>query len=523
MAKTKLNIFLGKAGVSLEDIIRHLNPEPNCIDLPKGKFYYKEVIDRKPKWITDFFIDTVDQDGLRNKTIQAVFITEVEVEPNEIRVFAITFGLGRNLIKLESFEERFGIITAMNLIDESRIRSIDCNSLENNPKTSRVQLGRSSGLNDFDLDNEYDILKNISGRMGQDSFEDAKTASGRQSLSISITTDVNNIGNTLKSLYDIYKSEDYRQKFPGVDHTREVKDRTEIERLDSFLILALTEDRNNPDRIVSLSLPEIIEERDVQHFNYARSRHPYQDVDLEDMISELESNYPEIDLNLLKREHLSAVGLNGERIGYWKLYRCLVADIRMENHQYVLNEGKWYAYDDDYAAEVLRYYNEADISNIQIPDCGIDMAEKDYNTVAADSFQDAVKWDCSLINPFKETTFEVCDIYDKTTDSFIHVKKNTGSSALSHLFLQGSVSGDLMTAKKVRHELLVRKPEMNPNVLESNYDASRYSIVYGIIEKGNDNDDRPSIPFFSKVSFRQVSRVLRNIGYSVKLKSIKWR
>lgn len=526
MPKTKLNIFLAKEGKRIEDVLRNLDPAPECIELENGYFYFKQVEEKKPKWIQDFFNDAVDSLQLRNKTIQAVYLTEVEVVRDLYRTFAITFGFGRNLLKLENFEERFGIISTMNLVDKDKLRAIDYNSPAGNPKSRRVQLGKTSSISDFELDGEKDLVKNMAGRLEDDSFEDAKTVSGKQSLSIAFTSNIDNIHESLKILFQIFNNETYKEKFPGIDHTREIKDKEAIELLDNRLVGLINEYPDNQDGEVLIALPEILPDHTINGFYYSRSLQIFHDMILSDLIEVIRGIFgQEISIDTLKKEFIAVIGENGSKESHWRIYNCLIADLNFQNHQYVLNDGKWYEYEDCYAAEVNRYYSEALICDIPMPDCQllpIQEKEGDYNERAA-NIMGAVKWDCQLINPFSENPFELCDIFDLQTNSFIHVKKDTGSAALSHLFLQGSVSGELVGINSVRSQILQRKPEMQASIDVNNFSASDYDIVYAIIEKDNPNSDRPKIPFFSKVSFRQVANILTHYGYTVKLKSIKWR
>ena len=298
-----------------------------------------------------------------------------------------------------------------------------------------------------------------------------------------------------------------------------------LQQLDNHLLRLLNENPDNDGEIL-IAMPEILPDQNINGFYYSRSQNIYHDIILRDVISELNQIFHnEISIDTLKRETIAIIGENGEIGPYWKIYKCLIGDIKYNGKQYVLNDGKWYEYDDNYATEVNNYYNEALISDIPMPDCRLlpnAETEIDYNERATAIKLDAVKWDRKLINPFNETTFELCDIFDRQTKSFIHIKKDTGSAALSHLFFQGSVSGELVRIDTVRRQILEIKPEMNDSIDENFFTASSYTIVYGILEKDNPNSDRPKIPFFSKVSFRQVSTFLNLCGYTVKLKSIKW-
>ena len=55
--------------------------------------------------------------------------------------------------------------------------------------------------------------------------------------------------------------------------------------------------------------------------------------------------------------------------------------------------------------------------------------------------------------------------------------------------------------------------------LPDNFKSSNYTIIIGIINKYN--EDRPRIPFFSKVALRYTVKRITNFGYNVELKNIK--
>lgn len=126
--------------------------------------------------------------------------------------------------------------------------------------------------------------------------------------------------------------------------------------------------------------------------------------------------------------------------------------------------------------------------------------------------------DCKLINTGQSySQFEFCDVYTQDRQ-MIHVKKYGGSSVIGHLFNQGLVSGvnitDSAIRKLVNHELeyKFRLPEDN------RFFPSNYEIIYLIITKKK--DERPKIPFFSKVVLMYIVKTLRGYGYKVSLKNV---
>ena len=53
----------------------------------------------------------------------------------------------------------------------------------------------------------------------------------------------------------------------------------------------------------------------------------------------------------------------------------------------------------------------------------------------------------------------------------------------------------------------------------ANFSPKDYTIVIGIINKNH--DERPKIPFFSKVSLGYTIKRMKNYGYKIELKNIK--
>lgn len=525
MAKSKLNIFLAKEGLSINDVIRNLDPKPQRIELEGGVFLFKENVDKTPKWVSNFFQDSLDDIRLANKTIQAVYLLDIEVsDEGESRVFALSFGLGRNLLRLEQFEERFGLTVALNILDENLIRRVDSNTISTNPKNSKVMLGKLSKLIDFEVDMETNLLKSINGKIEENRFGDSCSATGVQSLSVSLTTDYLSIRELLPFLYDTYNSSDYKKKFPGINHTQEIKDRTLINRLNESLVDHLFQIfKGDTVDSIALSMPEFLDENiESLSFKIGNTK-ASEDLNLNDLINYLcpsKEWIPENIINLLLRDFVRVFGPDDQQLRYWKLYNCLIDEVYLDGHQYVLNEGKWYKFEDDYVTAVSSFYERLPLSEINLPEWSKDeRTEEDYNIKASKQIQ-GIHWDKDLIHPDNQSKFELCDVFDPKTNAFIHVKMNYSSAVLSHLINQGFVSGELMLRPAVRKKAIEKKKEME-KFLTNYYVASNFKIVFAIADDKKYEEERPRIPFFSKVAFRNCINRLQNYGYSVELKRIR--
>ena len=125
---------------------------------------------------------------------------------------------------------------------------------------------------------------------------------------------------------------------------------------------------------------------------------------------------------------------------------------------------------------------------------------------------------------------ELCDIL--TADGeFIHVKRKSRSSTLSHLFAQGSISAETFVndgvfRDKIRDEIKGRQtgalvgphlgliPERDVAV-----DRSRYTVHYAVLTTSK-RDGVDWIPFFSKLNLMQHGRQLSNLGFRMSISKV---
>ena len=115
------------------------------------------------------------------------------------------------------------------------------------------------------------------------------------------------------------------------------------------------------------------------------------------------------------------------------------------------------------------------------------------------------------------SSIEFCDLMSLDGD-VIHVKNYSGSSVLSHLFHQGTVSAFLMAGDpSFRTKVNEKLPDSHELPLDGSFSSSNYEIVYAI---GTRNPLTFEMPFFSKVSLTNSVRQLRVSGYKVSLAKI---
>lgn len=94
----------------------------------------------EPSWVqllSPYLTSPVMQ--ARAASISAVLIIEYEK-----RVFAVTFGYGRSLLRKSSWIRDFGLKVTLNRVDPTKLRSIDTKTYEDIVVSTRKQTSRSS-------------------------------------------------------------------------------------------------------------------------------------------------------------------------------------------------------------------------------------------------------------------------------------------------------------------------------------------------------------------------------------------
>lgn len=509
MAKTKLSISLIKEGISMNNVLKSGIPS---LTLANGlRLYYKNNQPMSPKWVNSFIKgEFVGTDFLQGKSVSAVILYEINVGGDVHRIFAVCFGFGKALLEANVVEKRFGLLVTLNSVDADKLRSIDINSMEAVPLNNRIQSSALAEIRNFNIDVDKDLLKSVTGKAFDEVL--SGTLSGADSLSVSTDKNYDEIDDFLVHCYRLYKSNHYREVgFDWINQIQEIKDKNLIGTLDELLVSKLNSEHSDS---VWISIPEIVDYYSLESFKL-KSDNVYDDLSISILKDEYGNNFS---LENIKKKRIICLNAESTPVKSWTIYRCLYADINLGRHQYLLNDGKWYEVEQDYVRKVQLYYESASLSDIPMLDYAW-KEEKEYNIAVCSEFPDRY---CLMDRRTVRqggSSIEFCDIYSRDKQ-FIHVKKYSGSSVLSHLFFQGFVSADnffTLEYRKKANKLLgenFKVPETNT------ISASEYEVVFVIAKDNLAEGERPEIPFFSKVSFRSVSSKLKHYGFKVSIRGI---
>lgn len=519
MAKINLSIFLIKESFTefadvVEDGVEILhNFDENSIA------YYNPSSVKEPDWLYNFF--NFHNNYLRTANSRVLLLKKVKISESSFRIFAVTFGYGKTLLKDDICEEQFGLKIVLNTIARNKIRKISKTDIGKNYKQSQEQMPKESDISEFGFDIDRDLIKYVTGKSDDEEFGKS-IISGGDIFNLVIDKNINNIDDFLKYCYSKYILTTYKENFEWLDNIKLVKDRETIEKLNEIVVREFNE-KNFTN--VWLAIPEVLnwEKVDCIYISGQQDRNvKYNDIENDVFVDSFENGVIS-NFEKLKAKSITVKSTedNEQDIAKWSAAKCIVGSLELDNGEvYAINGGSWYRINSDFANDINEAYENLKISDIDFIDCPKEFDEDEYNSEFANSLPGA-----HLIHKYNipygggtGNVIEPCDVaIDKT---LIHIKNNGGSSYLSHLFNQATNSCHLLKDSSFR-EKFRNKLRLNNilDVIGNDFNSSDYTIVLGIINKRN--EERPHIPFFSKVSIKYAATQIVNLGYKFRLKNIK--
>lgn len=496
----------------------------------EGIAFYKKSPAHPPGW--SVFVQDVIADDLAS-LLQSQHSSLVLFVKTEKRIFAVVFGYGRSLLHSNSFVRDFGLKVVLNAVDPEKLRCVNTNSLEEIPVETKQQASRVSAMEVFDIDRETEMMKSLVGVPKQGLLRGAvnlgKCISGAAALSLAPKIKAESLGRLCDGLLSLYKLKDYQKNgFDWVDNLRPVSDPGLKKHLDEVL-LSVVKDKDCQK--IHLTPPEILEWDKISGFRYSTDsntrRELFQDLDILDYFAVSK------DVSAMTREGLFKTMVtvkyadSDENRQRFRLYDCIVFDADVSGARYVLVSGMWFEVDKDYARAVERYVEQLREAVLDIPAAKQSEHEGEYTRRTCHGKKDLAHMDMRTVTPTNaRSKIEVCDIF--TVDrQFVHIKPYKGSSTLSHLFSQGTVSADLFQNDLGFRKKAKQRIQETNKAIASRIPASRdpdprdFEIVYAIIKKEDGAHPwQKALPFFAQLNLRQSATFLRNRGYKVAVKLI---
>lgn len=453
------------------------------------------------------------------------------------RVLAITFSFGWMYLDEDKFASDFGLLVAVNGLDQSKLRRLERTNLGDALKgVSQSAFQRE--FRSFGIEDALDLVQKVSGATRDD--VDADNMVGSRSLKITGEFDYNDIPELADDLLALYDSTAYQDtEFKIIDSVRPISDGVKIRELNE---VAAERIRNKQDSF-ELGLPSSADTEGVAFkFHGPGLRNFFPDLLLRHYIAAMESKgkLATVDAETLNSHKIEAI-LDEDRPSIkWKIRKALIGSVDINSERFATNEGNWFQIDDSFRMSVESAYRDTVaawegsqptriITSYDVDGNGRLEREEDYNRRLAQQYGYALLDQKELSVPsVSRSGFEPCDLLDVEGRRFIHVKKSSRtSSILSHFFKQGSNSARQFKRIPAAWTQLIEKlRETNQNDHAERLSAAiengtaGWSVEYWIVDSPRNNGEF-NIPFFSKISLRDEKLDMVAMEYGVRLRFIR--
>jgi uncharacterized protein (TIGR04141 family) len=501
----------------------------------RAKLFLAQSMPQEPRWgqfLRSGFGDAVHTPPSSGSA--ALLVMEVEHE-GERHYFAVVFGFaGRHLLRSGVWQRGYGLRTALNLIyprdapnpDLGRLIGVEAKTRARQTIRSRRQASRATTLEAFDVDRFRDVVGAASGRPAEpDSWGTRITGADAIYLNPNIAFD--QLPALCRRLVDSHNQDDYKDRFDWLDNLQPVADRDRIASLEAGVVDDLT---THEAGHLELSPPEIVDWTRVDRFRYhfdRRDTHP--DLRLVDYLQGLDAHggRGQLTIEFLKSRSVLALDGDSQTVHKWPIWECLIGEIDTDQGTVVLDDGEFFDVSATYLEQLNNYIERIHQPAVRLPVADGAARENEYNRTTSQAVDGCLLDMRTVASPSQSTPVEICDILTHDHE-FVHIKRHLGSSDLSHLFSQGTVSASLLHDDAVTRSLMrgvIREAsDSDPRfdfIAEDAIRTSDFVVVYGVIANWRGRSLAASLPFFSKVNLRTHANELRRRGYGVAFAQIR--
>lgn len=525
MAATSYTVFLLKESVAnirgALDLAKPTTEHPLDPNFGlSGALFVGEQKETTPPWVE--LLNPYLRTPVKSATaanISALLLLEYEK-----RVFAFTFGHGRSLLAPSCWVRDFGLKVTLNRVDPSKLRSIDSKVYDDLVRTRRTQTSRSSAMSEFELDVARDLVRGVTGEPKSTTFFNQLV--GADGLKFSTPIAFADIGDLLNELLEAYKDDAYKKNFGWIDNVKETDPQIAHE-LDALLVGTL---RKGEIDGMHLAPADILNWGNCGGFNFTcgdrNSR--YVELELGDYLRTLGAKCATLELSALHRHQVRVYHMDEDELrDMWSVYDCLVWETAHNGGTYVLFDGRWFEIANSYCEYVSDFAAALAVDAIKLPTGIIGDDEDVYNAAVAkaDPTQFALLDRVMVESAGAATPIEFCDLFT-TGKHLIHVKKRSSSATLSHLFSQGSVSGDLfLRDSTLRKDVATKLREMKKTahadlISRDRPSAPEFRVVYAVLAPVG-KVWPPRLPFFSAVNLMHHAGLIQSLGFQVSLQHVQ--
>lgn len=515
-----LTIFLVKANVPMSGVIKG-QKQYRVTSIPidsvtTARLYTGSSHVGHPRWVA-FFEGNIDPEALALWTAGASAVLLIECAD---RLFAVTFGYGRHLVRPEAVETTFGLHVALNVLPTTgAIRSIDRKTFEGVTTHVREQASKETTLSGFGLNVERDLLRAVVGTPTDKAF--GARIAGMDALHTTVRTRLSKLPALLHSYLLKSQETTYRENYAWIDNITEVRDPSVIDALETELVAQI---RTGDFSRKWLAVPDLLEWFDIDGFRYTDDDQTplFDDIHFSTYVAQLRSP-AKLNIQALRRHRVFAYSAETSLVeDQWPVYSCIYAEIDLQSGTYLLNNGSWYQVDQSFVRKIDDETSTIPQTTHPLIEYRTRESENQYNRRLQKALTNACVMDAKQVSyGGGHSSLEFCDVF-ASSRTMIHVKKFRGSSVLSHLFAQGVAAATAFVSDAEFRKELNKKlpPAFRLANTTTRPQARHYELAYVIAS----HSTRPlQLPFFSRVTLRNARRQLEALGYSVTLTKVPIR
>jgi uncharacterized protein (TIGR04141 family) len=433
--------------------------------------------------------------------------------------FVIVYGSGRFAVDANAIQPRFGLRVVANSVASSRVKGADTRELGGRSKSQRTVMPSTGPFHELGIEPTKEWVRQMEGRP---TIDFANAVAGSDSLKLNIRRfGLGALEAKLDQIIEHYESNAYKTDYAFLDYFRHIQDEALKDQLNGR-IAELVASRSQD---IDFAAPDIPEPLEVEFYRlrYRRARsNELADLAHDDIYAALDNWRADDPLRQIRVEAFDA---NGDAVGEQsrRLVDYVAAEVTLDDKRYVLSAGSWFEVDTDFVSQVQQRVEQVvDLSDDLLlePWSLTDLAgEGAYNEhlAAARQWQLLDKKNLPIGGSYQKV--EICDVLTGKKE-LLCVKRMTQSNTLSHLFMQGLVSAQLLAgdAEGYRAHLMGSLQQMDP---DADFGAQGDWTVIFAIATNKSGPLSKSLYFFSKVALDRTVRQLSASGVKVAIARIQ--
>ena len=443
--------------------------------------------------------------------------------------YAMSYGTGYALIPGRLKDRRFGMSFAVRRLNPGRVADVVRRRPDGRGRTDSTLVAAGAPIISFGITENVDIIRRLGGKAtglktafgARDNRE--VSVEGSAGLRTRYAIDPDKLIADIREVERVCREENPDSAFEFVDHVQPVTDPDTVSDLDGQLEILLGWDA----AVAGGYLVPVVPSSALKHYQAARSHTVKVGsatcvraglLELDEILYRTRLQDEGKRLTSLRRGWVS---LNSDADGRQQIARTdadhwIEANIDLGARRFVLLDGEWF----EIGAEYVRTCRDTiaslfpTVPSVTLPPWFLSMRETegDYNHKVADSHPGVflcLDKNSDVRSPLgARSSLEMCDLLGPSNE-LIHVKHARGSEPLSHLFFQGLVSAETLTASAAAREQFAGAVAKLPNgrVLPESFRPQK--VVYAILLKAGTQVTANTLFPFSQASLAHASRTLR--------------